>query len=127
MFDAHQQITDLEAEIEQLQDSVERCRKIDLAGKAVLVGGGLTIGIGFIWQSPVALVLAIGAALGSLALIGSNRRTLHEIVAALKEQEAKRSELIDGMELQGIEHEGTRCTSSVQGAKETGRKGYLSA
>ena len=96
---------EVEAEIGELHAAVDRCRKIDLASKAVLVGGCVTVGIGFIWHSPLAVVIAIGAVLGSLALMGSNRRTLDETLTVLKAQEAKRSELIDGMELQEIQHE----------------------
>jgi hypothetical protein len=58
-----------------------------------------------IWHSPLALVIAIGAILGSLALLGSNRRTHDETVAALKEQEAKRSDLIESMELRAVDVE----------------------
>jgi hypothetical protein len=45
-------------------------------------------------------VIGIAAVLGSVALLGSNRRTLDEITAAIRTQEARRSEMIDGLELQ---------------------------
>jgi predicted benzoate:H+ symporter BenE len=95
-------IADLEAEIDQLHEEIARCRKIDLAAKAVLVGGCATLMIGFLAATPTTLVLAIAAVLGSLALLGSNSRTMAEAVAMLKAQEERRSELIDAMELQVI-------------------------
>jgi hypothetical protein len=59
--------------------------------------------IGFFGARPLPLVIATGAILGSIALLGSNWRTLSEIVAQLKAQEVRRSELIDGLELQPVE------------------------
>jgi hypothetical protein len=102
MPDHHDLIVGLEAEIHELHEAVERCRKIELAAKAALVGGCLIVGIGFIWHSPLALVIAIGALLGSLALLGSNQRTLDDNVAALRVQQAKRSKLIESMELRAV-------------------------
>jgi predicted benzoate:H+ symporter BenE len=95
-------IADLETEIDQLHEEVARCRKIDLAAKAVLVGGFATLMIGFLTATPTTLVIAIAAVLGSLALLGSNSRTMAEAVATLKAQEERRSGLIDAMELQVI-------------------------
>jgi hypothetical protein len=102
MHDSHQHVIDLEAEIDQLHEAIERCRKIDLASKAGLVCGFATVGIGLIWHSPLALVIAIGAVLGSLALMGSNRRTHDETVAALKEHEARRSATIDDIDMKTL-------------------------
>jgi hypothetical protein len=48
-------------------------------------------------------VIGIAAVLGSVALLGSNRRTRDEITAAIRTQEARRSEMIDGLELQEVE------------------------
>ena len=61
--------------------------------------------IGFIWQGPLALVIAIGAVLGSLALMGSNSRTMDEAVWMLKALEERRSQLIEALELQVLERE----------------------
>jgi hypothetical protein len=46
--DHHDLIVDLEAEIYELHHAVERCRKIDLQAKAILVGGCVTVGMSFI-------------------------------------------------------------------------------
>ena len=42
MLDQHQLVADLEAEIDDLRDSAERCRKIDMAAKAAM-GLGLAL------------------------------------------------------------------------------------
>jgi hypothetical protein len=102
MLDQHQLIADLEAEIDGLRDSAERCRKIDIVAKAVMgIGVGLLV-IGFLWFSASALVIGIAAVLGSVALVGSNRGTLGEIITRIKLAEARRAEIIDGLGLQTV-------------------------
>jgi uncharacterized membrane protein len=73
MSNNHDQIDVLEAEIDQTHDAVEHCRKINVASKAALVGGCVTVVVGFVWHSPLALVIAIGAILGSLASPANTR------------------------------------------------------
>jgi hypothetical protein len=102
MLDQHQLVADLEAEIDGLRDSAERCRKIDIVAKAVMgIGVGLLV-IGFLWFSASALVIGIAAVLGSVALVGSNRGTLGEIITRIKLAEARRAEIIDGLGLQTV-------------------------
>ena len=71
MLDQHQLIADLEAEIDDLRDSAERCRKIDMAAKAALGVGLALLLVSFFWFSASALVIGIAAVLGSVALVGS--------------------------------------------------------
>jgi hypothetical protein len=66
-------------------------RKISLVAKAVFVFGCATLLIGFLAATPATLVVAVGAVLGSLALLGSNSRTMDETVSVVKAQEARRS------------------------------------
>src|SRR5215213_9440636 len=102
MLDQHQLIADLEAEIDGLRDCAERCRKIDMAAKAAVgVGVGLLL-ISFFWFSAPALVVGIAAVLGSVALVGSNRGTLGEIITGIRLAEARRAEVIDSLGLQMV-------------------------
>ena len=104
MPDAHEQIADLEAEIEALAQSAERCRTIIRAGK-VVVAGGLSIliaGTGLLALSPAALLLGLAAVFGGIVVAGSNKGTLDEIAEAIRTHEARRAELIDGIGLQVI-------------------------
>ena len=102
MLDQHQLVADLEAEIDALRDSAERCRKIDMAAKAAMgVGVGLLL-ISFFWFSAPALVVGIAAVLGSVALVGSNRGTLGEIITGIRLAEARRAEVIDSLGLQMV-------------------------
>jgi hypothetical protein len=103
MGNAHEQITELEAEIDDLHDQLQRCRKIELGAKAVLAAGSATLALGLFWGTPISFVIAIGAILGSVALLGSNRRSLQDTIEALRLHEAKRLQIIEGLELRPVE------------------------
>ena len=102
MLDQHQLIADLEAEIDGLRDSAERCRKIDMAAKAAMGLGVALLLIGFFRFNASALVIGIAAVLGSVALVGSNRGTLGEIITNIRLAEARRAEVIDSLGLQMV-------------------------
>jgi len=114
MFDPGQEIADLEAEIEDLSESAERCRKIIRASKlAACLGGVLTLLIltRALSLSPLGLVTGISAIVGGIALVGSTASTLDELTASIGTREARRSELIDRLSLRmvevGVEQDGT--------------------
>ena len=104
MPDVHEQIAELEAEIEAMAQSAERCRTFIRAGK-VVIAGGLSIliaGTGLLTLPPVGLLLGIGAVVGGIVVAGSNKGTLDELTEAIRTREACRAELIDGIALQAI-------------------------
>jgi hypothetical protein len=105
MLDQHQLVADLEAEIDDLRVSAERCRKIDMAAKAALSVGLALLLVSFFWFSASALVIGIAAVLGSVALVGSNRGTLGEIISGIRLAEARQAEVIDGLQLETISPE----------------------
>jgi hypothetical protein len=105
MLDQHQLIANLEAEIDDLRDSAERCRKIDMGAKAAMGVGVALLLVSFFWFSASALVIGIAAVLGSVALVGSNRGTLGEIITGIRLAEARRAEVIDGLQLETISPE----------------------
>jgi predicted aconitase with swiveling domain len=47
-------------------------------------------------------VVAVTAVLAGIPLFGSNRSTLHEILAQVRAQEARRAQMIDGLGLQPV-------------------------
>src|SRR5262249_47446031 len=100
--DAREEISRLEAQIEQLAAAIESCRKVDLASKvAVGLGGALLLAItvGVIRFDPTAFIAAVAALLGGTVLYGSNSSTSREKAAALQAAEAKRAELIGQIDL----------------------------
>lgn len=115
MADLHEQIADLEVEIEEMRAAADRCRKTIhlaqiLAGAGIL--GFLLIVTGILRGSPESFVLAIAAALGGLALFGSSHGTLEGLTTGIRTLEARRAALIDGIGLHVIE--------GGRGARESG-------
>jgi hypothetical protein len=105
MPDLHDQIADLEAEIEELSEAAVRCRKVITAAKVAVAAGVLLLAIimlGVVRFDPVVLVGAITAILGGIALSGSNRTTLDEIVAGIRVRHAYRAEMIDRLGLRVV-------------------------
>src|SRR5215213_9695455 len=105
MLDQQQLVADLEAEIDGLRDSAERCRKIDMAAKTAVGVGVALLLVSFFRFSASALVIGIAAMLGSVALVGSNRGTLGETITRIRLAEARRAEVIDGLQLETISPE----------------------
>jgi hypothetical protein len=106
-IDPHDEIARLEAEIEALAESAERCRKIILFSKAAIAAGGLLILAIVVIRplniDPAILIAAIASVIGGIVGLGSNVRTLQLTVAAMQSAEAMRAELIDGIGLQTVE------------------------
>jgi hypothetical protein len=106
MTDLHEQIADLEADIDALSDAAERCRKGMIVAKVAVVGGLLVFGatlFGVIWSGPVALLVGIAASLAGTVFYRSSRSTREQIVGKIKLCEVRRAELIDGMDLSTVQ------------------------
>ena len=106
MLNSHQEIADLEAEIDELADAAERCRKVIVLARVATGAGGLLLVVtlvGLFRSGPTALVLAITAVLGGLALFGSHTSTRDQITAKLGAREARRAQLIGELDLRDVE------------------------
>ena len=103
--DLHDQIARLEADIEQLADGLERCRKAMLFAKIAMVAGGIWILIyflGAIGSNPAILIGALAAIIGGVVVFGSNSSTSKQTTAAMKAAETQRAELIDMIDLRAV-------------------------
>lgn len=101
-----ERIAELEAEIEELRDSADRCRKIEGPAKFAVVLGILLLSATLLKlpaTGPVAFVIAITAILGGVALKGSNESTRDNLMARIRVHEAQRAEMIDALELRACE------------------------
>jgi hypothetical protein len=96
--DLRDQIVRLEAEIEQLAEIAERCRKAVLFSKIAIGVGGIGVLAYFIgpftFDSTV-IIGAIAAIVGGVVVFGSNSSTSKQTMAAMKEAESQRAKLID--------------------------------
>jgi hypothetical protein len=112
------EISRIEVWLDELGDIAERCRKIILASKvAIATGAGvlLLMVLGLVGSSPVVAIGAIAAVLGGIVSLGSNVSTLQQTTAAMAAAEARRSLLIDGIDLrlvgEGDDDDATRASS----------------
>jgi hypothetical protein len=96
------EISRIEARLDELGDIAERCRKIILASKmAIAAGAGLLLVmmLGLLGSSPMVAIGAIAAVLGGVVSFGSNVSTLRQTMAEMATAEGRRSLLIDSIDL----------------------------
>jgi hypothetical protein len=100
--DPRREIVRIEARIEQLAETIERCRKLMLISKLAIAAGGVAIvatWLGAIRSDPAVMIAGLAAAIGGIVLLGSNGSTAEETSAELAAAEAERAELIGRIDL----------------------------
>ena len=103
--DPTDEISEIEARIEELAEIAERCRKFILASKVAIAGGGallLVTVLGLFGTAQVAALGSIALVLGGIVSLGSNVSTLRQTDAAIGAAEARRSELISRIDLRVV-------------------------
>jgi hypothetical protein len=99
------EISRIEAQLEELAEVSERCRKIILVSKAAIAGGGallLLMLLGLFGSNQVAAIGSIAVVLGGIVSLGSNVSTLQQTLAAMSAAEALRSDLIGRIDLRVV-------------------------
>ena len=100
------EISRIEARLEELAELSERCRKIILVSKAAIAGGVallLVMMLGLFGSSnQVAAIGSIAVVLGGIVSFGSNVSTLRQTMAAISAAEVLRSNLISRMDLRVV-------------------------
>jgi hypothetical protein len=106
--DLRNQIARLEADIEQLAEGLDRCRKAMLLSKVAIAAGGALMLVYFLGATgfdPTILIGALAAIIGGVVVYGSSSSTSSQIMAAMKAAETHRAKLIDtidfGRQMQG--------------------------
>lgn len=101
----HRQIARIEERIEALAQSAERCRKLHLFAKALVLAGAvwiIALMVGALGSGPFGLIGSTTAFIGGIVLMGSNSSTARQVAADIQAAEARRAELISGMELREV-------------------------
>jgi len=103
--DETDEISAIEARIEELAEVSERCRKIILASKLAIAAGLalllFTI-LGLFGSGQVTALGSIALVLGGIVSFGSNVSTLRQTDAAISAAESLRSELIGRIDLRVV-------------------------
>ena len=100
--DPRDEIAGLEARIEELADSLERCRKmIRLSKLSIAIGATLLFAtiVGLLSFVPLIMILAVAAVLGGIVMFGSTTTTAKETAAAIQQAETRRAQLIGKIDL----------------------------
>src|SRR5260370_34687709 len=85
--DLHDQISSLEAHIDELTGVIESCRKLILVSKVAIAAGGiwlLAFPFGAIRFDSVAMIGAISAVIRGTVVFGSNTSTSKQAAAAIQ-------------------------------------------
>ena len=103
--DPAEQISQLEAKIDELAEAAERCRKVIVVARIAVFAGAICLSaimLGLLAFDQIAVVCSITAVIGGIVAVGSHRTTLQQTMAAISKVEARRSELIDMIELKPV-------------------------
>ena len=90
-------ISELEVQIEELTDALERCRKTALASKAAMGLGGILMvatTLGVVTFDPMMMVAGLAALLGGIVVFGSNTSTANQLSEAMRSAETQRAALV---------------------------------
>src|SRR6516164_6178097 len=91
-----EQISELEMQLEELADALERCRKTALASKVAMGLGGILIAaitLGVITFDPIVMIAGLAALLGGVVVFGSNTSTANQLSESMRSAEAQRATL----------------------------------
>ena len=103
--DPTDEISRIEARLEELAVVAERCRKFILASKAAIGGGGALLLITILGLFGAGVTSALGSIaliLGGIVSLGSNVSTLRQTEEAIGAAELQRSDLIGTIDLQMV-------------------------
>jgi hypothetical protein len=103
---ATDEISDIEARIEELAEIAERCRRIILGSKVAIACGFALLLIALFGLFGAGLTTALGSialVLGGIVALGSNVSTLRQTEAAIGAAETRRSDLIDAIDLRAVD------------------------
>jgi hypothetical protein len=100
------EISRIEARLDELAEVAERCRKFILVSRAAIAGGGALLLVTILGlfgsSSQVTAIGSIAAVLGGIVSLGSNVSTLQQTTAAISAAEALRSDLIGSIDLRVV-------------------------
>jgi hypothetical protein len=105
MFEADptpaEQIEQLEAQIDELREAIQRSHRLVAVGRACAFAGAallVALALGLAIFTPVRMIVGISLGLGGLVLMGSSVGSTKQLELSLKATEDKRNAAIDALE-----------------------------
>ena len=95
------EIEQLEAEIDELREAIQRSRRLVAAGRACALAGAallISLMLGLATFTPLRIIVGISAALGGLVLMGSSVGSTKQLELSLKATEDRRNAAIDALQ-----------------------------
>ena len=103
--DVSDQVTQIEARIEALTESIARCAKISVGAKIAIAAGSAWFALmllAILSFNATGFVAALTAVLGGVVLLGSNATTWDQTEAERQAAEAMRADLIGSIDLRVV-------------------------
>jgi hypothetical protein len=111
------EISRVEAHIDELAEIASRCRRIIVVSKAAIAGGValmLFLMLGLFGSNHAAVIGSIALVLGGIVSLGSNASTLQQTLAGMSAAEALRSDLISRINLRLVGESGDQRESTYR-------------
>jgi hypothetical protein len=92
----------LEAQIDELRDSIQRSRRLVMVGRlCAFAGAALLVAliVGLAFFTPMRMIIGISLGLGGLVLMGSSVGSTKQLEHSLKQAEGDRNAAIDALKL----------------------------
>jgi len=96
------EIERLEAEIDELRESIQRSRRLVMVGRLCASAGAallVALIVGLAFFTPMRMIIGISLGLGGLVLMGSSVGSTKQLEHSLKQAEDDRNAAIDALKL----------------------------
>jgi hypothetical protein len=100
--DPAERIEQLELRIEELQEAIQRSRRLMLVGRACAILGPallVCLMLGVLRFTPFGMIIGISLGMGGLVLMGSSKASTEELDLSLRQADNERNAAIDALEL----------------------------
>lgn len=105
MVDIGDRIAQIESEIFDLADRAENCRKVMIAARVGIIGGGAALAafiFGILRFDGLVFVVAITAILVGIVTYGSNKSTREQLLEQITQLKATRTAMIDSVRMETV-------------------------
>jgi Kef-type K+ transport system membrane component KefB len=113
------EIEQLEIQIEELREAVQRSRRLGMVGAVCAIVGPIVLAclaLGALYFTPARMIVGISLALGGIVLTGSSKTSTEQLERSLKRTEDARNSAIDALDFVQIAGDAPPPAGARQGA-----------